>query len=471
MTRPRCAVALVGAVSLWAAVAPAQAGRHELGLRLRAFERRLAEVADPARRDGAFVQLERAVQAFFRMDTARVAASIDAAELALGGREAAATERFARSLALRLHRRLVDNDAEVLEADVHAVYELEGQQRSTSELTVLVQPHGAAAWQRVALDVAMQGFEVDVSGLPAGDHTLRWRVERTGEALSTRALALAAAPQLRARLERVYSAAKAARKAAPRTVESATLPALANLLRTTQRRNAYETELNGLALLEEAEGLAAWLEGRREAVRYGGRRAGSFRLHVPVGGRVVATRLDVPAVDEGARPLVVALHGAGGSENLFFDGYGDGLCVALARARGWFVASPRVSLGGVDCAGLVDALAARFPVDTDRVFVVGHSMGAAQLMANVARTPGRFRAAAPVAGGGRPGSGDDFAAVPFFVAAGARDFGRSGARRLHTGIEAAGARAVWRLYPSVEHLAVMQIALPDVFAFFDEHAR
>ena len=87
MTGPRCAVALVGAVSLWAAVAPAQAGRHELGLRLRAFERRLAVVTDPARRDGAFVQLERAVQAFFRMDTARVAAAIDAAEVALGGRE------------------------------------------------------------------------------------------------------------------------------------------------------------------------------------------------------------------------------------------------------------------------------------------------------------------------------------------------------------------------------------------------
>ena len=37
--------------------------------------------------------------------------------------------------------------------------------------------------------------------------------------------------------------------------------------------------------------------------------------------------------------------------------------------------------------------------------------------------------------------------------------------------EAAGANAAWRLYPSVEHLAIVQVALPDVFAFFDEHAR
>ena len=38
-------------------------------------------------------------------------------------------------------------------------------------------------------------------------------------------------------------------------------------------------------------------------------------------------------------------------------------------------------------------------------------------------------------------------------------------------VQQAGAKAEWRLYPSVEHLAIVQVALPDVFSFFDQHVR
>jgi predicted esterase len=472
---PARQLACVAALLLLAPAAWAQAGRHELGLRLRAFERRLAAVEDAARRDDAFGHLERAVQAFFRMDTASVAAAIDAADLALAGRTATAVERYARSLELRLARRLVSVGDASVSADVRALYDADDVDAPAGGLTIAVQAAPGAGWQRVSLASAEAGFEVDLDGLPTGDHTLRWQVERDGAVLASRSMTLSAATGLDERLAAVLLQGKAARALKARSIESETLPALANLLRTTQRRRAYETDLRGRALLEEAERVAGWLErgaeGVSEGARYGGGRAGAFRLHVPVGDRVVAVRFEAPEVEDGLRPLVVALHGAGGSENLFFDGYGDGLCVQLARERGWFVVSPRISLRGVDCAGLVDALSARYPVDPSRVFVVGHSMGAAQLMSNVARSPERFCAAAPIAGGGRVGGGAGFARLPFFVGAGARDFGRSGARRLHAAIEAAGAEAVWRLYPSVEHLAVMQVALPDVFAFFDGYAR
>ena len=39
-------------------------------------------------------------------------------------------------------------------------------------------------------------------------------------------------------------------------------------------------------------------------------------------------------------PLVLALHGAGGSENMFFDGYGDGKVARLCAERGWLLAAP-----------------------------------------------------------------------------------------------------------------------------------
>jgi len=450
----------------------AQGDRYEIGLRLRAFERALAEARDPGRRDAAFVALEEAVQAFFGLDMKRVAASIDAASVALSGRAPGPVERYARSLQVIPTKRLVDaGGGAALVVSVRRLYRVEGFEEDPPDLTLSWRMHAAGDWTRRPLRDLPEGFEVTLGPVPEGDHEFRWTIAAGDEVLVDRSMAFAAASGLEARLAQVRAASKAAEELTPRTIESATLGSLWRLLRTTQRRNAYETELRGLALLREAERLAACLAADDAGQVYQQRRPGSFRVRVPVGEGVVSCRLLVPEVDGGERPIVVALHGAGGSENLFFDGYGDGLCVELAQQRGWFVVSPRNGMGALDCAALVDALRRRYPIDAGRVFVLGHSMGAMQAMRNVSTTPARFRAAAPIAGGGRVRASDALAAVPFFVAAGARDFGRGGARRLHQQLRAAGAEASWHLYPSVEHLAIVQVALPDVFAFFDQHAR
>ena len=78
----RAMLRVVCASLLVAGALDAQGDRHEIGLRLRTFERALEAEADPARRDAAFLELERAVQAFFGLDMKRVASSIDAASLA-----------------------------------------------------------------------------------------------------------------------------------------------------------------------------------------------------------------------------------------------------------------------------------------------------------------------------------------------------------------------------------------------------
>lgn len=466
---PRCIGVALAALVVGTGL-HAQGSRHELGLRLRAFERHLAKEQDAKRRDAAFVQLERAVQAFFRLDMPRVGAAVDAADVALSGREASPAERFARTLQLRLGARLVDAKSATVSLGLSSLYE-PGEPFDASRLTLAYRAHAGAAWQRQPLAELPASFELEFAGLPVGDHAFAWRVEEGDQLVLERSMAFAAAKDLDARLGAVLAASKSARKLSPQSIESVTLPALANLLRTTQRRTAYETELRGHALLLEAERLVAWLDGSRDQKLYRADRSGSFHLRVPAGNRVVSTRFFAPEVDEGARPIVVALHGAGGSENLFFDGYGDGLCVELARERGWFVASPRNGMGFVDCASLVDALASRYPIDRERVFVVGHSMGAMQTMQNASRDPARYRAVAPIAGGGTAKSSEAFAKLPFFVCAGERDFGLRGARRLHGAIEKAGAKAIWRVYPSVEHLAIVQVALPDVFKFFDQHVR
>jgi predicted esterase len=114
-------------------------------------------------------------------------------------------------------------------------------------------------------------------------------------------------------------------------------------------------------------------------------------------------------------------------------------------------------------------LAKVYPVDTKKVFLVGHSMGAAQAVATAGRHPGRFAGVAALGGGGGFKATEEIKTVPFFVGCGERDFALNGSRNLHKALVKGGVKkAVFQAYPDVEHLAIVQLALPDVFRFFEE---
>ena len=123
------------------------------------------------------------------------------------------------------------------------------------------------------------------------------------------------------------------------------------------------------------------------------------------------------------------MHGAGGSENLFFDGYGDGAIVDECRSRGWIVVSPRTDgFGLLPVKELVQALAKNYPIDRGRVFLVGHSMGALQVTAAVQAHPDFYAAVAALGGGGVAKPSDALKKLPYYVAAGSEDFALAGVR-------------------------------------------
>src|SRR5262249_25455194 len=119
-----------------------------------------------------------------------------------------------------------------------------------------------------------------------------------------------------------------------------------------------------------------------------------------------------------------------------------------------------------------DAIDKLYPVDRQRVFLLGHSMGAAQAIASALATPTRFAGVAALASGGAVREVTALAELPFFIAVGKEDFAYPNARKLAFDLKKAGVNSVrFREYPELEHLLIVQEALPDVFAFFDELAQ
>ncbi|MGE3175445.1 MAG: hypothetical protein AB7O97_22665 [Planctomycetota bacterium] len=466
----RALPALLLALAALAAPARAQLDRHELGLRLCAFERELDATADPERRDRALQELARAVRAFFGLAPAAVAVAIDDATWALRGVAPSPEQRWAAALQLRLARRLVARGSGTVVVHVGDAFlapRVPGPPRQRPDGATLEVTVGDGPVQAFALDELPCTLALALQGVPAGDLPLRWRVRSGDTTWIERQQGVSVAEDLAARLDRIDEPPPHALPA----LEAATLPHLARLVRGMTRPRAGETVLPGARLLAEAEALRQLPEG---GAWYGPTRPGDFWLRVPLGpgpdAEVATVRLVVPAGLRADRPvpLVLALHGAGGSENLFCDGYGDGAIVARCAERGWILCAPRSSgFGGVDAAALAAALAKRFPVDLERTVLVGHSMGAMQATGRAVAAPRRFAAVAALGGGGAVRAAAGLTELPFLVATGGRDFARDGALALAEALRALGTPVeVWD-EPAVEHLSVVQLALPTVFAFFD----
>lgn len=153
---------------------------------------------------------------------------------------------------------------------------------------------------------------------------------------------------------------------------------------------------------------------------YAGRSGDWWRVVVAEGGRRVPFRLVAPpsAVDGARRaPLIVALHGAGGDENMFVDAYGDGVLVRLADSLGAIVVSPFANgFTPATFDSLVAVVTRGYTIDTARVVVLGHSMGAG-FTARLANERGARLAGVAMLAGGAPVTAPDAPPALFVGAA------------------------------------------------------
>jgi pimeloyl-ACP methyl ester carboxylesterase len=297
----------------------------------------------------------------------------------------------------------------------------------------------------------------------AGDRQVQIDVRSGDQVLSRRTVGVSAAQRRDQRLQ----ALPAEWPAELPPLERATLTHLTTLLRGLAAGDAPETDYPANRLLAEVE---STLNGER----YDARRPGTHWLAVPVGERRVVTRVQVPkGLANGPKALVVALHGAGGSENMFFDAYGVGIVARESARRDWMMIAPRDDnvFQPPPLPGLIDALVDRYPIDAKRVLLVGHSMGAARAVAAARTHPQRFAAVAALGGGGNARGAKALQDRPFLIGYGREDFLKRSALLLVNDLRLAKADLRVIEYPDVEHLSVVAAAADDLFRFFDALAR
>lgn len=198
-------------------------------------------------------------------------------------------------------------------------------------------------------------------------------------------------------------------------------------------------------------------------------------------------------------PFVVFLHGAGerGDDNLSQLKHGaraimdftlntDQPAIILAaqvpNGEQWvntpfsgdrheFPGDPSCSMANL--MGLVSLLAVQLPVDRDRIYVTGLSMGGFGTWDILARMPGFFAAAIPICGGADLATAALIKDVPIWIFHGELDtiVKTSRSREMQAALLAVGASSRYTEYPGVQHDSwTMTYTDPAVMQWlFDQH--
>jgi len=217
------------------------------------------------------------------------------------------------------------------------------------------------------------------------------------------------------------------------------------------------------------------------------RERGEFeRAYQTSDGKLFPYRLYVPrSYDSGAAtPLVVMLHGALGDERYYFGGFFDPAVIkSEADRRGWILVGVngrgRFQIDPEDVSEVINAVSRDYRIDSSRLYLTGHSMGAFLTWLVAANKPDTFAALAPVSGG-PPAQGDalntvlsKLKGVPVMVVHGAQDgiAPAQASRSLASSAEKAGVKLTYLEIPDGNHLSVVTTTFPAVMEFFEKNSR
>jgi predicted peptidase len=199
--------------------------------------------------------------------------------------------------------------------------------------------------------------------------------------------------------------------------------------------------------------------------------SGKFLLFLPAG---------YEAHGRARYPLLIFLHGSGeaGDDLEKVKVHGPPNLVGSRPDFPFIVASPQAASGRDfdpdELNAMLDNLLAKLPVDRDRVYLTGLSLGGIWSYGWASLNPGRFAAIAPVCGSWDAGDACKLKGMPVWAFHGAKDDSVPIAddQAMVDAINACGGNARISVYPDVGH-DVWNVAYadPQLYAWLLQHRR
>ncbi len=247
--------------------------------------------------------------------------------------------------------------------------------------------------------------------------------------------------------------------------------------------------INIPADIELAETLSSALFEKKDPLK---KSTGDFHLayRSAVDSQLVPYRIFVPEgyTPDRSWPLIIGLHGASGSENTWLDrrkrGETENLCKRLSQERGYVFVAPSGrgpftgyrEIGGQDVMDVLDRVLSIYNIDSERVYLTGHSMGGGGTWILGLRHAEKFAAIAPIAASGRwvrSRHVKPHADLPVLFSQGAKDMVALAepARRTAKLLAKYMKNFTYNETPDDTHNTIWFTALPSIFDFFDVHGR
>ncbi|MEY3458909.1 MAG: hypothetical protein RL215_2066, partial [Planctomycetota bacterium] len=382
--------------------ASAQSSRLELGRRLQRFEIAFEE-APSEQRAAALDPLKKAVNAFFSLRLAEAGKQLDDAWLAVRKplTEPSTLEQAVRGLQLLPEPVCADTSHSGLKLKLTPFYDSPLQPPTDAKLVLKITDPAGNTLAETTLPLAdvSAGTLWDHPQLPPGDHRLHASIEYQSDAFNFPPSTLSRIPNLDQRIQQLQSQATA--KSSTTDAESspdalrkdliiATLKSTSAVADALRKNRLQETDYPVLERLTLCEQLAK-SPAPPDTLLLQARKSDTW-VSLARGNKSVPVRIRAPqqiAPNNQLLPVLFLFHGAGGSENMFFETYGAGRAIREATNRGWLVVAPGQGILGLalDVPDLLNALEPWFPIDRSKIMLLGHSMGAAQVIRQVQKYP------------------------------------------------------------------------------------
>ena len=337
-----------------------------------------------------------------------------------------------------------------------------------------------------------QVFDLDLHDVGDGPYLLNVEVSNQGQPIGSASLQIA----LRKNVDALAARLEADAAKAPE-------PLRAEILFPVDRMNNVNRGRLELRTFDPERDLAA-AEAVAAAVKSGkdpfAGRTGDIRRHytLAAANEILPYRTYIPTGYTGAKafPLIIALHGLGGTEDAFFDNYEKKL-PPLAESHGYIVASPlgyRVDgsygwgLGTApadpntkrtqefseqDVMQVLARVRQLYKVDDSRIYLMGHSMGAIGTWKIAPKYPDIWAAIAPFSGSGAAATLERIRAVPEIIVHGDADptVNVAGSRAMVAKLKELGTEFKYIEVPGGLHSDVVAPNVAAVIDFFDAHRK